>query len=214
MVVLVYHDGAANMNGIYDGLQSRLQRQNPKALYVHFHAHSLDLVLVKSAKSSTQFVTFISLVEKLYAFIANSSKRHIAFVEIQKALYPEDHPLELKKLSDLRWACQKSALKTTRKVIPPLKQFLEEIVQEHPSDASAGDATISLQSINFEFLVCLEIATPVFKETAYPSNAVQHKDFDLAASYRIVDEVLQSLRKLRNDEKFQDSWTGQKKNNS
>ncbi|XP_068205252.1 zinc finger MYM-type protein 1-like [Palaemon carinicauda] len=202
------------MNEIYNGLQSRLQRQNPEALYVHFHAHSLNLVLVESAKSSTQFVSFFSLVEKLYAFIANSSKRHAAFMEIQKALYPEDHPLELKKLSDTRWACRESALKTMRKVIPPLKQFLEEIVQEHPPDASAGDASISLQNINFENLVCLEIATPVFQETAYPSNAVQQKDFDLAASYRIVDEVLQSLRKLRNDEKFQDSWTGQKKNNS
>lgn len=201
------YDGAANMSGIYNGLQSRLQRQNPKALYVHCHAHSLNLVLVESAKSSIQFVTFFSLVEKLYAFVANSSKRHAAFMEIQKAMYPEDRPLELQKLSDTRWACRESALRTMRKVIPALKQFLEEIVQKHPPDASAGDASILLQSINFEFLVCLEIATPVFQETAYASNALQQKDLDLAASYRIVDGVLQSLRELRNDEKFQEIFT-------
>ena len=119
-----------------------------------------------------------------------------------------------------------------RKVIPALKQYLEEIVQKDPPDASAGDASILLKSINFEFLVCLEIATPVFQETAYASNALQQKDLDLAASYRIVDGVLQSLRELRNDEKFQiftkvkeraesmainlpfDSWTRQKKKNA
>ena len=78
------YDRAANMSGIYNGLQSRLQRQNPKALYVHCHAHCLNLVLVESAKSSIQFVTFFSLVEKLYAFVANSSKRHAAFMEIRK----------------------------------------------------------------------------------------------------------------------------------
>ena len=94
-----------------------------------------------------------------------------------------------------------------RKVIPALKQFLEEIVQKDPPDASAGDASILLKSINFEFLVCLEIATPVFQETAYASNALQLKDLDLAASYRIVDGVLQSLRELRNDEKFQEIFT-------
>ncbi|XP_068242282.1 zinc finger MYM-type protein 1-like [Palaemon carinicauda] len=204
------YDGAANMSGIYNGLQSRLQRQNSKALYIHCHAHSLNLVLVESAKSSIQFVTFFSLVEKLYTFIANSSKRHAAFMEIQKAMYPEDRPLELKKLSDIRWACRESAPRTTRKVIPALKQFLEEIVQKHPPDASAGDASILLQSINFEFLVRLEIATPVFQETAYTSNVLQQKDFDLAASYRTGDGVLQSLRGLRNDEKFQEILTNDK----
>ncbi|XP_066941006.1 zinc finger MYM-type protein 1-like [Macrobrachium rosenbergii] len=201
------YDGAANMSGIYNGLQSRLQRQNPKALYVHCHAHCLNLVLVESAKSSIQFITFFSLVEKLYAFVANSSKRHAAFMEIQKAMYPEDRPLELQKLSDTRWACRESALRTMKKVIPALKQFLEEIVQKDPPDTSAGEASILLKSINFEFLVCLEIATPVFQETAYASNALQLKDLDLAASYRIVDGVLQSLRELRNDEKFQEIFT-------
>ncbi|XP_068227397.1 zinc finger MYM-type protein 1-like [Palaemon carinicauda] len=47
------YDGAANMSGICNGLQARVQRQNPKAVYVHCHAHSLNLVLVESAKSST-----------------------------------------------------------------------------------------------------------------------------------------------------------------
>ncbi|XP_068219366.1 zinc finger MYM-type protein 1-like [Palaemon carinicauda] len=204
------YDGAANMSGIYNGLQSRLQRQNPKALYLHCHAHSLNLVLVESAKSSIQFVTFFSLVEKLYAFIANSSKRHAAFMETQKAMYPEDRPLEPKKLSVTRWACRESALRTMRKVILALKQFLEEIVQKPPPDASAGDASILLQSINFEFLVCLEITTPVFQEIAYASNALQQKDFDLAASYRIVDRALQSLRELKNDVKFQEIFTNVK----
>ncbi|XP_068242196.1 zinc finger MYM-type protein 1-like [Palaemon carinicauda] len=52
------NDGAANMSGIYNGLQSRLQKQNPKALHVHCHAHSLNLVSVESAKSSTHFAAF------------------------------------------------------------------------------------------------------------------------------------------------------------
>lgn len=76
-------------------------------------------------------------------------------------------------------------------------------MQKDPPDASGGDASILLKSINFEFLVCLEIATPVFQETAYASNALQQKDLDLAVSYTTVDTVLQSLRELTNDEKIQ-----------
>lgn len=43
-------DGAANMSELYEGLQSRLQKWNPKALYVHCHAHCLNLILVESAE--------------------------------------------------------------------------------------------------------------------------------------------------------------------
>lgn len=94
------YDGAANMSGPYKGLQSRIQKQNEKALYVHCHAHSLNLVLVESAKSSIHFVSFFTIVEKLYTFIANSTKRHAAFVQTQQAMNPGQRALELQNLSD------------------------------------------------------------------------------------------------------------------
>ncbi len=46
------YDGAANMSASYKGLQARLQRQNEKALFVHCHAHGLNLVLVLLSCSS------------------------------------------------------------------------------------------------------------------------------------------------------------------
>ena len=42
------YDGAANMSGQYSGLQSRISAKNPKALYVHCHAHVLNLVIVEA----------------------------------------------------------------------------------------------------------------------------------------------------------------------
>ncbi len=50
------YDGAANMSASYKGLHARIQRQNEKALFVHCHAHCLNLVLVETAKSSPHFV--------------------------------------------------------------------------------------------------------------------------------------------------------------
>ncbi len=73
------YDGAANMSGHYKGLQSRILRQNPKALYVNCQAHCLNAC----------FVSFLNLVEKLYTFMANSSKRHSAFIEMQKRKHPD-----------------------------------------------------------------------------------------------------------------------------
>ena len=64
------------MSGSYKGLQSQNQSHNDKALYVHGHAHCLNLVLVESAKSNQHFVWFFNLVESLYTFFAGSTKRH------------------------------------------------------------------------------------------------------------------------------------------
>ncbi|KAJ4946437.1 hypothetical protein JOQ06_024104 [Pogonophryne albipinna] len=68
-----------------------------------------------------------SVVDKLYTFIANSTKRHAAFVETQKAINPGQRPLELQKLSETRWNCRENALKTIRKVLPAAMQYLEDL---------------------------------------------------------------------------------------
>jgi len=108
------YDGDANMSGHFRCLQSRILKRDRKALYVHCQAHCLNLVLVESAKANICFVSFFNLVETLYTFVANSSKRHSAFIEMQKTMYP----LELQKLSQMRWACRETALRTLRKVLP------------------------------------------------------------------------------------------------
>uniref|UniRef100_A0AAY3ZWZ6 HAT C-terminal dimerisation domain-containing protein n=1 Tax=Denticeps clupeoides TaxID=299321 RepID=A0AAY3ZWZ6_9TELE len=105
-------------------------------------------------------------------------------------------------LNDEKYTSQ-SALRTTRKVLPAVMQFLEEITQQDPPDSSAGDAMILLRSINFEFLLCLEITCPIFQMTATASDALQQKDIDLAASYKIVDGVLQRLAQSRTEEEFE-----------
>ncbi len=143
------YDGAANMSGPYKGLQSRIQKQNEKALYVHCHAHSLNLVLVESAKSSIHFVSFFTIVEKLYTFIANSTKRHAAFVQTQQAMNPGQRALELQKLSDTWWSCRETALRTLRKCLPAVVQFLEDLTKSESPDPAAGEANMLLHSINF-----------------------------------------------------------------
>ena len=40
------YDGASNMSGQYSGVQSRIAAENSTAVYVHCHAHVLNLVLV------------------------------------------------------------------------------------------------------------------------------------------------------------------------
>lgn len=53
-----------------------------------------------------------------------------------------------------------------------------------------------------EFLVCLEITTPVFQVTGVASDALQQKDLDLSTAYTVTDDVLDTVKNLRSEEEF------------
>lgn len=196
------YDGAANMSGQYRGLQSRILNHNNKDLYVHCQAHCLNVVLVESAKSSLHFITFFNLVEKLYVFFTSSTKRHTAFVKCQEALHPGERVIQLQKLSDTRWACREKALKALLKVMSTVVKVLTDMTEQEPPDTAAGDAKMYLKAIDFEFFLCLEIATPVFEVTALASDALQNCNIDLSTACTVVDGLMDTLSNLRTEEQF------------
>lgn len=89
-----------------------------------------------------------------------------------------------------------------RKVLPAALQFLRDLRECDPPDLAAGEAKMLLSSIDFEFLLCLEIATPVFMETSVASKVLQQDDLDLAAAYSVLDGVLKRVVELRRDSQF------------
>lgn len=95
---------------------------------------------------------------------------------MQEMLYPEQRPLQLTKV-DLQRNCSQD-----NEEDPAFMQFHEAI-----PDSSAGDA--SLSTIDFEFILFLEIACPIFQATSTASDALQEKAVDLAAGSK-VDGVL------------------------
>lgn len=55
-----------------------------------------------------------------------------------------------------------------------LVKVLTDITDQDPPYTAAGDARMYLTSLDFEFLLCLEIATPIFEVTALASDALQN----------------------------------------
>lgn len=93
-------------------------------------------------------------------------------------------------------------MKTLKKTLPALVKFLTTLTKQDPPDAAIGEAKILLYSINFELLLCLEMKTPVFLETACASSDLQKEDLDLGAEYDIVCGIVTRLRDLRTEEEF------------
>ena len=68
------YDGAANMRGIYSGVQARIAAIEPAAVYVHCASHNLNLILNDAVKIQ-EVRQFYDIVERIYVFFGHSIKR-------------------------------------------------------------------------------------------------------------------------------------------
>lgn len=152
---------------------------------MHCYAHCLNLVLAESSKSSFHVITFFNLIEKLYVFFTASTKRHTAVVKYQEALHPGECVIQLQNLSDPCWICIEKALKALLKVMSAVVKVLTDITEQEPLGTAAGHARMYLKTIDFEFMLCLEIATPVFEVTTLASDDLQNQS-DLSSAYTVV----------------------------
>ncbi|XP_068242634.1 uncharacterized protein [Palaemon carinicauda] len=91
---------------------------------------------------------------------------------------------------------------------PKEADSLDNLEQQIAPQEPQTEARAEVPEVERSFSMLPELQYP--NDPAYASNALQQIDFDLAASYRIVEGVLQSLRELRNDEKFQETFTNVK----
>ena len=69
------YDGAANMSGVYSGVQARIKEMEPLAKYVHCAAHNLNLAINDSVKDITEMGNFYDTIKALYLFFSKSVKR-------------------------------------------------------------------------------------------------------------------------------------------
>ena len=67
------YDNGANMKSKEVGVQARFLEINSKAVYVPCANHSLNLVVVDCAKSSTEALLFFVVLAQLYTVFSSST---------------------------------------------------------------------------------------------------------------------------------------------
>ena len=132
------YDNGANMKGKHSGVQARMLDINPKAVYVPCANHTLNLVFVDSANSSTEALTFFGVLTRLYVLFSSSAQRW----EILK----KHVELSIKSQSDTRWESRIKCIKPLRynlkEVLLALKDF--EAISIERKDGRAASETKSL----------------------------------------------------------------------
>ena len=193
------YDEASVMSGHCAGVQQRVREVVSHAIYIHCHAHILNLVLVDCARKNSIASEFFSLLQSLYVFMS-TSKAHVVFLAQQKELHPDKQTKELKRLSDTRWACCSLTLDVICSTYDSIIATLE-ILAEDPDKTKAVESIGLLNQIRtFKFLASLIILQRVMSIMKLLSDQLQSKTVDLAHAVRLVLSTTATLKDFRTDD--------------
>ena len=67
-IVAQGYDGAAVMSGSENGVQSKIRKDYPSAVYLHCMAHKLNLVSVEACKVNQMVNSFFLTLKTIYCF--------------------------------------------------------------------------------------------------------------------------------------------------
>jgi len=89
------------MQGKYSGLKTRIQAENPRAMFTWCFVHKLNLVIVDTCDCCINTKTFFGDVCALIKFI-RARNRTAEFVECQEILNPREQKRRIKRFSNTR----------------------------------------------------------------------------------------------------------------
>lgn len=195
-------DGAANVSGDISGLQSRIRKENPLALFVHCVAHRLNLSVQDTLTKIPSVRDFIGTVQQLITFVRNSPRRLSMFKDLQA-----EGSSALIKYCPTRWCVRVKSLKTVRDNYKALMEFFSEIMDD-PSMDSTVTATASshLHKLeSFDIFLHLKMLISVFERVETLNTVLQKIDLNLTESHTHVRITKQSLENSRNND-FPGLW--------
>ena len=188
------YDGASVMSGRHGGVQAKLQEMLQREIpYVHCYNHQLHLVVVHAISEDVKVQQFFDICSSLYNF----TRKHTV-----AAIYDGTR---LKRLLDQRWT---GHLETTEAILNNYDKLLDLL--QHCAE-SALSAEIAVQATgllammsNRQFLFIANFVRTLLTILEPANASLQSKTMDLLTASEIVNTVLESFKKFRSSDNFED----------
>ncbi|KAL4153309.1 hypothetical protein QTP88_001142 [Uroleucon formosanum] len=177
------YDNGSNMVCKYQGVQTRVTNQNPRAFFTPCASHNLNLVLRDTAKNSSRASTFFGTVQRIYTTFSASTSRWDIFKKCCSIF-------TVKQWSETRWESRVNSVKALRFQLPNIIEALEEVSETSNDSIAKSDARSLITEIcTYEFILSLIIWYDILVQVNIVSKSLQGKD----AIINISNDMLQSL---------------------
>src|SRR6218665_4085355 len=202
------YDGASVMSGRLSGVQVRIKEHAECAENVHCYAHRLNLVIVDTCKADRHAADYFAVLQKLYIFVSGSFV-HPKWLSLQNDLYPDEKPIELKRLSDTRWSAQISAVRAVISRLSVIVALLQKIGDEERGDR-AVEARSILNQMDIKFTFCLEIFNDLLRKMKSTSDSLQRTQLNVSAACDLINNVRHYLQQKRTPDEFKEHFDAAK----
>ena len=129
-------DGAATFSGTKNGVQMCIRTLAPRALFVHYRAHVLQICCVSAARCLPSLKKVFAILMSVWKMFHYSPKKFSALKEMQALI---NHPqLKMIKPSDTCWLAHDKSVKAIRCSMRPLIDTLEHIHEDTGEPEALG----------------------------------------------------------------------------
>ena len=142
---------------------------------------------------------FFETLQTLYKFFSGSVV-HDLFLKKRREL-PTAQLIELKRLSDTRWACQYDAICAVKKTLPAIIATLRDTVRDKNVKRRTESKSVS-SLVDEQFVLHLIIFEDVFRTTKFMSDTLQSPNFDLLTADDLAQSVITAISEKRTDDKW------------
>lgn len=171
------YDGAASMQGCYSGVKTLIKEKNPRAIYVWWFAHILNLFVVDTCDKNTVTRIFFGNLQSLVSFM-RARKRTALFIEAQKIYYPNERICKIKNFSNTHWTSHHQVLGVICTKYKAVTKTLKDLSLSLDRETSATAKNLQIVMSSFMFITNLLLMKNVFEYTTPLSLYLQLPSID------------------------------------
>lgn len=188
------YDNAANMSGIYSGLQRRIKNHSSTAFFVPCASHSLNLVGNNAAESCSDALHFFSFCQNLFTFFSGSTRRW----NVLKKILPNDG-ISLKKICDTRWSARADAILALKKGYIEIQTALNTMCQsEEEKPIARTEAKGLLKNFEkYETALLTILWYKLLTRLNFTSKALQDPKINLLNGENLLNSLKQFVKDIR-----------------
>ena len=189
------------MSGHLSGVATRIQKEQPKAHYVHCVAHCLNLCLQDLGKKCACIRNALGIATELSNLIRASAKRLALFRQLRDQLCPGCPGL--KPLCPTRWTVRTASIDAILKNYAVICEELTEIGTDSHGEASTRALGFLALMEKFSTFYGLKLAYLIFGASEQLSSTLQYKDINAQEASTAVSIALAFLQRQRCDFAFE-----------
>lgn len=184
-------DNAANMTGIYNGVQSHLLNENPLCQLCPCGCHTLNLCGVEGAKCCKEAVTLFGVVQATYTFFSSSPARW--------KILKDEAGDSLHGLSETRWSARISAIQPFARNLPGLVSAVDRVIKETKMKPKAVTEANGIRRYlrSFECILMSSIWFKILKPIDDTNMIIQARAATIDIEVANIKELISSLNGLR-----------------